>query len=314
MRRTTDFDFTASQRLHSYLRKLLPGKDPVKEKPDARAACEYLRQAATLNLEDPEREGSLLKFGSVGQLVMTGDLHGHQGNFKKLQRFCAMERSPGRRVILHELIHGEPSVSDGFDLSIDLLIEAAAWKCEFPDNVYSLQSNHELSQLYQHEITKGGRSVIRDFQIGIQHRFGKEADEVLAAANEYMDSLPLAARTANGIFLAHSLPDPMSVEMFDPTIFQRKPTQFDVEPGGSAYSLVWGRFHTPQTIDLLAELLNAQIFIVGHTPQEMGYSVMGRMIIMASEHSHGTFLPINLNRRYTIEELERDIRKFVSVE
>ena len=53
---------------------------------------------------------------------------------------------------------------------------------------------------------------------------------------------------------------------------------------------------------------------MGHTPQETGYATIGRLIILASEHNHGTFLPIDLARRYTLEELEASIRKFVSVE
>lgn len=280
---------------------------------DARAACDYLRQAARLMREDPERRGALLEFGSAGQLVMTGDLHGCRRNFEKLRRFCALEHSPARRVLLHELIHEEPPTADDYDLSIDLLVQAAAWKCQFPDNVYVLQSNHELSQLCRHEITKGGRSVIRDFERGVYHRFGSGAAEVLAAVDEYVCALPLAARTANGLFLAHSLPDPLFIDVFDPKVLTREPTAQDLQPGGSVYALVWGRYHTPETVDRLAELLDARLFVVGHTPQESGYAVVGRMLILASDHPHGVFLPIDLSRSYTIEQLERQIQKFVAV-
>ena len=74
----------------------------------------------------------MLEFGSAGQLVVTGDLHGNLRNFEKLQRFCALERSPGRSVILHELIHEDIVEPDQHDLSIDLLVRAAQWKCAFP--------------------------------------------------------------------------------------------------------------------------------------------------------------------------------------
>jgi hypothetical protein len=124
----------------------------------------------------------------------------------------------------------------------------------------------------------------------------------------------LVARAANGIFLAHSLPDPLSIDVFDATVFQREPTRRDMEPGGSAYSLVWGRFHSPETVELLAKWLGAEVFIVGHTPQEMGYAIIGRMIILASDHAHGSFLPIDLSRRYSVEELEQNIKKFVAIE
>jgi hypothetical protein len=279
----------------------------------AEVAADALRRAAAMIREDPERRGSTLYFGSAGQLVMTGDLHGNLRNFEKLRRFCQLQHSPGRRVILHELMHDEP-LSGPVDLSIDLVVQAAAWKCEFPDNVYFLQSNHELSQLRRHEISKGGRSVIHDFERGVQQRYGREAERVLAAVDDYLSSLPLAARLANGVFLSHSLPDLLSIGAFDRSVLEREPSQRDLEPGGSAYALVWGRYHSPQLLDLLAQLLEADIFITGHMPQEMGYAQVGRMVILASEHGHGTFLPIDLSRRYTVEELVRGIRKFVEIE
>ena len=281
--------------------------------PDARTAAQTLREAAELNREDPNRHGSLLTFGSAGQLVMTGDMHGHLGNFDKLQQFCALERSPGRVVILHELIHEEPDPPDRPDLSIDLLLRATAWKCRFPDNVFFLQSNHELSQLCAHEISKGGRCVLADFRRGVTERFGADGPDVLAAVNDYIASLPLAARLANGIFLAHSLPDALCVERFDLTVFDREPTAADLSPNGSAYALVWGRFQTPEVVELFARRLAVDLFVVGHTPQEMGCARVGRMLILASEHNHGVFLPIDLGRRYTGEELELGVRKFASV-
>jgi hypothetical protein len=286
---------------------------PAPDLGQARVAADLLRQAAAMIREDPERRGSLLYFGSAGQLVVTGDLHGNLHNFEKLQRFCRLQNSPGRRVILHELIHDEP-LSGPVDLSIDLLVRAAAWKCEFPDNIYFLQSNHELSQLRRHEISKGGRSVIHDFERGVQQRYGKDAELVVAAVDDYLRSLPLAARLANRIFVSHSLPDLLSFGLFDWSVFERELSEGDLEPGGSAYALVWGRYHSPQLLDLLAQRLDADTFITGHMPQDMGYAVVGRMIILASEHAHGTFLPIDLSRRYSTDELVRAIRKFVEIE
>jgi hypothetical protein len=273
-----------------------------------------LREAARLNREDPNRTGSLLTFGSAGQLVMTGDLHGNLRNFEKLQRFCGLDRSPGRVVVLHELIHLEPDSATIPDTSIDLLLRAASWKCQYPDNVFFLQSNHELSQLCGHEITKGGRAVLADFDRGVELRYKDQTPEVLAAVNDYIASLPLAARLANGVFLAHSLPDAFYVEHFDLSVFEREPTPADMSPGGPAYALVWGRFQAPPLVELFARRLGVEWFIVGHTPQDLGYTRIGRMFILSSEHAHGVFLPIDLSRRYTGDELERSIRKFVSVE
>lgn len=281
--------------------------------PDAESAIRTLKEAAELIRDDPIRKGSLLQFGDAGQLVMTGDMHGAMRNFEKLQRFSALEHSPARYVVLHELIHQEVQTPTARDLSIDLLLAAAAWKVRFPDNVFFLQSNHELAQLRGQEITKGGRSVLYDFERGVEERFGGRTSGVLAAITDYLASLPLAARTANGFFNSHSLPDPLLMENFDLSVFDRALTADDLSPGGAAYSLVWGRFHTADVVDFFARRLGVSQFVVGHTPQEIGYGVVGRMIILASDHNHGTFLPIDLSRHYGPGEAEGSIRKFVSV-
>ncbi len=281
---------------------------------NGQAVAEALREAACLNREDPIREASLLRFGAAGQLVVTGDMHGHLRNFEKLQRFCALERSPGRMVLLQELIHAEPDKFGDPDYSIDLLVRAAAWKCEYPDNVFFLQSNHELSQLRGHEITKGGRYVLADFERGVRERYGDDAELVLAGVNEYVASLPLAARTAQGLWLSHSLPDGLYVDGFDLSVLDREPTPDDYAPGGSAYALVWGRYHKEDVVDRFLQRVEADTCIVGHTPQESGYARIGRMLVIASDHQHGVFLPIDLSRPQTIEELEKHIRKFVAVE
>jgi len=281
---------------------------------DPEKACQILRDAATLIREDPLRNGSLLEFGRAGQVVMTGDLHGNRHNLAKLQRFCDLARNPGRSIILHELIHQEPASVIEPDLSIDVLLQAAEWKCEFPDNVFFLQSNHELAQMLGQEITKAGRCVLDEFERGVALRFGDAADEVLTAVNEYIASLPLAARTRTGVFMCHSLPDPGFMERFDLSVFEREPTQADLSPGGSAYALVWGRFQTEREVEWFAERLGVDCFVIGHTPQEFGYSRVGRMIILASDHNHGVFLPIDLSRRYTPEQLEASIRKIAGIE
>ena len=285
----------------------------VTDPPDLSTACTLLRDAAQLNREDPNRKGSVLHFGSAGQLVMTGDLHGNLRNFEKLQRFCDLKNRRARSVILHELIHGEPETPEQLDLSIDLLLRAVAWKCEFPDNVFFLQSNHEMSQLLDHAITKGGRSVLHDFERGVEYRYGADAAHVLSAVDEYIMSLPLAARTAEGLFLAHSLPDAAAMRSFDLSVFDREPTVADMQPGGPAYQLVWGRFQYADEVEAFAKALDVETLIVGHTPQENGCSITGRLVIIASDHAHGVFLPIDLGRSYTAEELVGIARKFVSV-
>lgn len=281
---------------------------------DATLASEKIAEAAALMRDDPIREQSVLRFGSAGQLVMTGDLHGNTRNFDKLQRFCALDRSPGRIVVLHELIHEEPTPDKKHDMSIDLLVRAAIWKSDFPDNVFSLQSNHELSQWKRHEITKAGRSVIHEFELGCKERFGREADKVIEATIDYISALPLAGITAKGVFLAHSLPDPLAIDQFDFSVFSREPTEADWLPGGPGYQLVWGRFQPAEVVDFFARKVGATVCVVGHTPQEFGSSRTGNLIILASDHNHGVFLPIDLATEPDAAEMIENVRKFVAIE
>ncbi|NOT02071.1 MAG: hypothetical protein HOP29_15775 [Phycisphaerales bacterium] len=278
---------------------------------DAAADADTLHRAAELNRHDPLRDGAMLRFPDYGQVVMTGDLHGHERNFSKLQRYADLGNTGARHVILHELIHADVP---GDDLSHRVLVRAARWKTEFPDQVHFLQSNHELSQLTGKEICKGGRIVTFSFEAGVATTYGKRAGEVLDAVMDYIESLPVAARTANRILLSHSLPNANAWPVFDATALKRLPLFDDFNEGGPVYSMVWGRYHTPDLLDEIARAFNVDCFIVGHQPQESGYDVVhGRMIILASDHDHGVFLPFDLKKTQTVADLTRLIRPCASI-
>ncbi len=275
----------------------------------------HFQEAAQLNLTDALRQGALLEFPNYGQLVMTGDLHGHRRNFEKLQRYCDLAHFLPRHVILHEIIHEDVEGLEAVDRSFEVLIQAARWKCEFPDQVHFLQSNHELAQLTRHEITKGGRVVTVAFEQGIRETFGGRTDAVLRGINGYIESLPLAGRTQNRIFLSHSLPSPRDLPAFDPSVLTRVPTADDLADRGSAHALVWGRYHTEAALVALADLLDVDAFICGHQPQEMGYDIWHeRLILLASDHNHGVFLPFDLAKPQSVADLARHIRPFAGVE
>ncbi len=282
---------------------------------DAAGDARALLEAAQLNAQDPLLSGSLLVFPNYGQVVMTGDLHGHRRNFERLKRFCALEHTPARHVILHELIHEEVTALDGRDMSFEVLLEAARWKCEFPDQVHFILSNHELAQLTGNEISKNGRVVTTAFEESLQHSYGPQhAGGVLEGITQLIRSYPLAGRTPNRVFLSHSLPGPRELPSFDVSVFSRTPTPTDLADGGSAHSLVWGRYQTQGALDTLREMLDVDFFVCGHQPQETGYDILhNRMIILASDHNHGVFLTLDLAKPVTLESLTRNIRPFAAL-
>jgi len=281
---------------------------------DAAHAAEAFTTAARLNHEDPLLRGSQLVFPDYGQVVMTGDLHGHRRNLEKLKRFCDLKHAGARHVILHEIIHEEVASLEGQDNSHEVLLDAALWKCEFPDQVHFLLGNHDLAQLNRHEITKNGRVVTLDFESAVQDTYGEGSASVLEGINILLRSLPLAGRTPNRVFLSHSLPSPRDLPSFDPAVLDRAPTREDLVDRGSAHSLVWGRYHTESALDTLRTLLDVDWFVCGHQPQEIGFEVLhDRLVILASDHNHGVFLPLDLNRPVTFETLTRSIRPFAGV-
>lgn len=281
---------------------------------DAARAADLFAQAAQLNREDPLLDGSLLRFPAYGQVVMTGDLHGHRRNFDKLKKFCALDRFAARHVVLHELIHEDVQSLTAPDNSHELCLLAAEWKCEFPDQVHFLLSNHELAQVKRNEITKNGRVVTIDFERSVQSAYGPGSDRVLGCMYDFIRSYPLAGRTPNRVFLSHSLPGPREYPTFDPSVCTRTLNDADLEERGSAHALLWGRYQTEPIISGLTSALDADYFVCGHQPQESGFDVLhGRMIILASDHNHGVFLPIDLNRPATIETLTKAIRPIAAI-
>jgi calcineurin-like phosphoesterase family protein len=281
---------------------------------DAQHAIETFRQAARLNLEELNREGAIIRLPGYGQAVMTGDMHGHKKNLEKLQKYAMLDRVSARHVILHEMVHAEKH-GDEIDHSHEVLLLAAEYKVQFPEQVHFLQSNHELAQLTGYQIAKNGRLVIQDYNDAVLLAYGKtRGAEVLTAMNEFIASFPLAIVTQNRIWMSHSLPNAAEMDEFDLEVFKRPPTLEDLKDNKTIFNLVWGRRQSKEQLDKLAEVLGVDIFLVGHQPQEMGYDYMyDRLIILASDHNHGTFLPFDLSKLQTADDLIRNIRKFVAV-
>lgn len=282
---------------------------------DPAAAVDAFRQAARLNLEDPCRTGSIIRLPRYGQAVMTGDLHGHRKNFEKLQKYAMLDRVSARHVILHEMAHTDPFYPTDEDHSHEVLLGAARYKCAYPEQVHFLQSNHDLAQLTHYPIAKAGAAVVDRFDQAVAKAYGaSRAAEVLAALDEFIASFSLAAVTETGVWMSHSLPDVYDMHEFDPAVFDRVLTREELQNDRTVFHLVWGRHHNQEHLERLSKLLGAEVFITGHQPQEMGYDFQfGKLIILASDHNHGSFLPFDLAKRHTAEQLIRNIRKFVAV-
>src|SRR5690606_9458898 len=133
-----------------------------------------------------------------------------------------------------------------------------------------------------------GTSVVEAFNAGLDFLYGDDAPAVNDAMKRFIAAMPLAARCPNGVFCCHSLPSPRQIEKFDKTVLSRTLQEADLQTGGSAYLMVWGRHHSQKIADELAQAWNTQLFVMGHQPADMGYETQGQtMLVLASDHEHG---------------------------
>lgn len=279
---------------------------------DPQVVANLFEQASEVLLNAPGRVGCVVELPSAGRLVMTGDLHDNGYNFQRIVKFANL-RKPTNHLILHEIIHG-PNPVNGCDISVRTLARVAALILDHPNQVTLMLANHELAQLNGESISKGVHNMVDDFDAGLAFLFGDQADTVNRAMKSLIRSLPLGVRLPNGIFCCHSIPSPNKLSTFDRTLLQRTPTEQDLATDGSAHLMVWGRRHTQELADELASAWGVKVFVMGHQPADMGHEIEGdTMLILASNHTHGVALPIDLARTYTRDELVDELMPLAAI-
>lgn len=263
---------------------------------------------------DKFRRGNVVHLPAEGNLIITGDIHGHLRNFERIVAFADLPSNPDRHIILQEIIHGGPEDSQGGCLSYKLLFEAIRYKLKFPDQVHLIMGNHDTAFINNSEVMKDGKEMNRAMRQAIEREFKQASDDVALAIRQFLFSQPLAIRCNNRIWISHSLPSDRGIDKFDPKTLERQLKINDVVRPGSAYLLTWGRKHSQAILDKLAGIFDIDFFILGHQPQEKGWNQAGNnLIIIASNHNHGCLLSIDLAKSYTIEQLIDSIVPLASI-
>jgi len=263
---------------------------------------------------DKFRRGNLIHLPADGSLILTGDIHGHRRNFEKIVAFADLANNPDRHIVLQEIIHGGPEDSQGGCLSYRLLFDAVRYKLTFPDRIHIIMGNHDTAFINSSEVMKDGKEMNRAMRLALDREFQKAGADIELAIRQFLFSQPLAIRCENRIWVSHSLPGDRFINKFDPKILDRPLKVNDVVRPGSAYLLTWGRKHSQALLDKMAKLFDVDIFILGHQPQEQGWSrASDNLIIIASNHNHGCLLSIDLAKSYTIEQLIDSIVPLASI-
>src|ERR1019366_726723 len=237
--------------------------------------------------------------------LVAGDLHGNLDNFRRLLQVADLAGNPARQLVLQEAIHGPHRYPAGGDRSHQLLDLIAALKCQYPRQVHFLIGNHELAQATGRRIAKDEVELNDLFTQGVRTAYGDRAGEVYAAYLRLIAAAPLALRTANRVFLSHSLPPLSLMAAFDPAVLERdESTDADWVPGGAVHALVWGRDTRPATVAAFLQKMDADLLITGHIPCERGFdSPNDRQLILDSLGRPAAYCLFPADRPLTHSEL-----------
>ena len=282
--------------------------------PDPQKVLATIQRATDLFRATPGRRGGLVTLDdSVEEVMVVGDLHGNTPAFRKVLLAADLANRPRRHLVLQELVHSNNYYPDDQgDRSHQLVDIVSALKCQYPERVHLILGNHELSELTGRPIAKGGVALNALFRQGLGTAYGASADAIYEAYRKLFAALPLAVRTANRVFLCHTIPDPLDLEVFDAAIFEADHWTADaMARHGAVYAITWGRNTDPENVDRFAELVDADWFITGHQPCDEGFRQANhRQIIIDGTAPYPAYCLFPTREAATVESLLECVRVF----
>lgn len=261
-------------------------------------------QAAKVNYDQPLRTGNIVTLPSTGNVILTGDVHGHRRNFERVITKADLPNNPDTHVVLQEILHGGPEDEFQGCLSFHLFFDILRYQLQFPTQVHLIMGNHDTAVINDLSVLKVGREMNQALKSAMQRCFAQDFEAVYTAMKTYLLSQSLAVKTQTGLWMSHSLPANQHVPDFDTSVFDIKLTPEELARPKPAYLLTWGRRHSQESLDIMAQKLGVKIFILGHQPQESGWAQAGdNLLILASDHNHGCFVTFDLDVDYTVAQL-----------
>jgi len=275
---------------------------------------ELLNQGIKVNKEDKFRRKNIVLLPFSGDLIISGDLHGHQRNLDRIMTYSDLINHPDRHVVFQEIIHGGPKTEDGGCLSYRVLLNVIRYKIEFPSQVHMIIGNHDTAFITNTEVMKDGREMNRAMDMALTLEFPENHSKISQALQDFLFSQPLAIKTASGLWMSHSLPADRWTQEFNPHIFVKPLEISDCEKPGSVYLLTWGRNMSQTWLNQLATTLKTRLFILGHQPQPQGWNQAGNnLLLVASDHNHGCLVHTNLSEQVSMEDLINSIVPLSSI-
>ncbi|MBN1125671.1 MAG: metallophosphoesterase, partial [Sedimentisphaerales bacterium] len=118
---------------------------------------ERCKKATEINRSGRYRKGNVIKLPEQGDVIITGDLHGHRRNFERIVKYADLDNHPDRRVVLHEILHGGPEDDQGGCLSYELFDNVLQYKIDYPDQVHLIMGNHDTAIITNSDVMKSGK-------------------------------------------------------------------------------------------------------------------------------------------------------------
>jgi Calcineurin-like phosphoesterase len=274
--------------------------------PDPSKILTTIRRAADLMRATPGRSGGIITLAEAAEVMVVGDLHGNISAFKQVLAISALDRHPGRHLVLQELIHGPFTYGDGKgDRSHQLLDVFTALKCQYAARVHHILGNHELSELTGRSIGKDGEGLNVKFRRGVDTAYGATAGEIYEAYKALFQAFPLAVRTANRVYVCHTIPDERDLGELDIELLKADSWPEEaMKRRGTIYALTWGRDTSPETADRFAEMVDADWFVTGHQPCDLGFRQANhRQIIIDGTNPYPCYCLFPASEPLTIETL-----------
>jgi hypothetical protein len=271
--------------------------------PDSEKILRLLDKAVAVCRRTPGRTGRLISLTNATDVLIAGDLHGHLGHFQTIYQAADLACNPRRHLVLQEVIHGPFLYEDGSDKSHQLLDLIAAAMVQFPGRVHFLPGNHEFAQRTERQVARSSGELNSMFHAGVTYAYGDRAEVIYNWYLTLIDTSPLGIRTANRVFMSHSLPPPG--KMWNPEVL-RAPVLPAAEylPGGSVYHLVWGRDISELTAATFLKSVDADLLITGHIPCTNGFIIANnRQIVLDSQQPPASYCLFPADRPLTHAEL-----------
>lgn len=284
--------------------------------PDPDRLLRTLYKAIDAVRQTPGRSGRFVQLASATELLVAGDLHGHIGNFQEIHKAADLANNPNRHLVLQEVIHGKSAYPGGGDKSHQLVDLFSALKCQFPRQVHMILGNHELAQWTNRMVMKEDRDLNAVFREGVLEAYGLEKGEGIY--NTYLrlfGTLPLAIRTANRVFISHSLPRAKHLERFELRHLETDafPPE-DLTVGGSVYELLWGRDTKESTCIAFLQKVDCDWLVSGHITCNAGFAMPNsRQLILDCCDSPAAYALIPTDRALSAEDFKATVRTLNAV-